>query len=181
MTLRSLAMACVLACVLAFGSAAVPSAAAPEVIHKRTILVGDSISEQYGSFHAALYPGRFVVRTGGSGQDPSTYPWYKTILVARAGDTIVLQDYHADIDSDVATWQQAWRDLVAWANNSGARVVLSIGQQPSQHNEAFFATLPVALRRDMVAADLWDGVHYHYAGAQAEARSLEAFLVANGG
>lgn len=145
------------------------------VIAKRTILLGDSITEQYGAFYATLYPDDNVIRPGGNSQDPSTHPWAKSLAAARAGDVIVLQDYHADADSPVEPWMEAWRTLVDVALATGARVVILVGHQPSQTNEAFFATLP-AEHLDMVPADLFDGVHYDYAGSVAMAELLKKYL-----
>jgi len=145
------------------------------LIAKRTILLGDSITEQYGAFYAALYPDENAIRPGGNSQDPSTHPWAKSLAAARPGDVIALQDYHADTDSPVEPWKAAWRTLVDVAVSTGARVVILVGHQPSQSNEAFFASLP-AEHLDMVPADLFDCVHYDYAGSIAMAERLKTYL-----
>ncbi|HEX7277791.1 MAG TPA: hypothetical protein VF244_10495 [Acidimicrobiales bacterium] len=168
------------------------TAQAAEPIPPRVVLVGDSITVQYGPEFASAWGGETTV-LGGSGQDPATSPWEAALRadVAQRGapGVIVVEDWSIPGlcptcgPATTAEWRTAMVGLVDYAVSTGARVVVLVPAPTAAtllmlgEDVAFLRGLPAEIVA-MVPADAPDGLHYTPAGGGGMASALVDQLAA---
>jgi len=171
----ALATASVLVACSSGAPAQPPAKVAVTTPKPRVLLVGDSITGQYGAFYKAMYPDQDVRLAGGSGQDPLTSPWAVQLIANGQESAIVLQDFKfpAEVNDQ---WKVAWIYLVRYAKQYARRVVILAF---NDMNRPWFYSLGAAEGvpvMDMVPSDYGDGIHYGYDGAIAMARRVHASI-----